>query len=107
MQNTTGQTGAGPWKTGWVVLLLLLLLVLLLLILLFQVCGYTPILGLVIYDCLPSSAVPHWWSRPLMGPGWPSGVYFDHKCVSTFRYGSLGMVICCSDIINIEQFLEI
>ena len=35
----------------------------------FQVCGYTPILGLVIYDCLPDYAVPEFWRRPLMGPG--------------------------------------
>ena len=34
-----------------------------------QVCGYTPILGLVIYDCLPDYAVPEFWRRPLMGPG--------------------------------------
>jgi len=37
------------------------------------VCGYTPILGLVIYDCLPDYAVPEFWRRPLMGPAFPSG----------------------------------
>ena len=42
------------------------------------VCGYTPILGLVIYDCLPTYVVPEFWQRPLMGPAFPSGFILKH-----------------------------
>ena len=42
------------------------------------VCGYTPILGLVIYDCLPDYVVPEFWRRPLMGPAFPSGFELKH-----------------------------
>ena len=53
-----------------------------------KVCGYSPILGLLIFDCIPDYAVsfshgnftpfltiqvPEFWRTPLFGPGFPSG----------------------------------
>ena len=59
-----------------------------------QVCGYTPILGLVIYDCLPDYAVPEFWRRPLMGPGAFYTLPFDAPDSKIFQ------TISCSKILH-------
>ena len=37
------------------------------------VCGYTPYLGIVLYDCLPVVEVPKWWDVQYIGPKFDDG----------------------------------
>jgi len=59
------------------------------------VCGYYPILGLVIFDCIPENQAPNWWKTPLMGPGFPTG----HKPApkEMRKPGCNGGVCYCND----------
>lgn len=38
------------------------------------VCGYNPILGVVVYDCIPTTEAPLWWTVQYMGPKFDDGV---------------------------------
>jgi len=37
------------------------------------VCGYEPVLGMVIYDCLPAYEAPLWWDDSYLGPNFDDG----------------------------------
>jgi hypothetical protein len=42
-------------------------------------CGYTPYLGIVVYDCIPANVAPLWWDDSYMGPSFDDGQWIEAR----------------------------